>query len=519
MKGPIAHLMKLLEQPILAGISAGIGIAHLPGIILQPFGFVAFLTALSSFPRFEHARAFRLGLGFGFGYHLVTLYWISLAMHVDWAQFWPLFIPALLFIPAGLAVLTGLGAVAGVQFPQGKARLLVYPLIWLAQEWIQGHLLTGLPLNPLGLSYGLHLSGLQLANTLSIYGLSFILILGYSLFVAFSQQRLRYLSLFLAFLIPFGYGTYHLYQNPVEVYPHHSFALIQPNTDQSEKFDERYVEGNFHDLIALSLDAKAEQPEGQKLVYVWPEVATAYDLTHNHGARADATHFLEKGEVLITGLMRRQKGKNLQEPHHPWIYFNSIGIFGPKRAILGLYDKHHLVPFGEYVPYREILDPLVTKITAGMDCCPGEGPTTLTLSDFPFELGPVICYESIFPGEVIDRKNRPDVMINLSNDAYYMNSAGPVLNHLHARVRAIEEGLPVARATMTGLSGVFGPQGQDVGPTLPFGVRDFAIIPVPKPAPPTLFHQYGWLPLLGLVIIYVIFGLTLLGGIGIRKSL
>jgi apolipoprotein N-acyltransferase len=166
----------------------------------------------------------------------------------------------------------------------------------------------------------------------------------------------------------------------------------------------------------------------------------------------------ERG-LLITGVLRTDS------PNGDWKeIWNSMAVLDRSGQIVGSYDKFHLVPFGEYVPLHRFL-PFISKFTPGIaDFSAGPGPRTLRLPGLP-PVGPLICYEAIFPGQVVDRSDRPQWLLNITNDGWYGISAGPYQHFVSARLRAVEEGLPVVRAANTGISGVVDPYGRVLAQT------------------------------------------------------
>ncbi len=222
------------------------------------------------------------------------------------------------------------------------------------------------------------------------------------------------------------------------------------------------------------------------------------------GARARVARLLGEGDVLITGANRLviDKGQLVAAR-------NSISAVDSTGKLLGHYDKAHLVPYGEYLPLPWLLRPLgLARLVPGdLDFWPGPGPQTMTVSvgGRPVKVGLQICYEIIFSGQVVDRKNRPDFIFNPSNDAWF-GTIGPPQHLAQARLRAIEEGLPVVRATPTGISAVIDADGRIVE-SLPLGVagRIDAHLPVAKA--PTLFARYGNILPLGFAVLLIAFAL------------
>ena len=171
--------------------------------------------------------------------------------------------------------------------------------------------------------------------------------------------------------------------------------------------------------------------------------------------------------------------------------FNSLIVINEKSHVLDFYDKHHLVPFGEFLPFREILARVgVDKLAAGsVDYSAGVGPTTIRVKGIP-SFSPLICYEAIFPREVADLFNRPQWLLSITNDAWFGPNAGPLQHFQMARLRAIEEGLPLVRVANTGISGLVDPYGR-VPKKIPLGESGFIDVALPHPLSPTIYSIYG----------------------------
>jgi len=189
---------------------------------------------------------------------------------------------------------------------------------------------------------------------------------------------------------------------------------------------------------------------------IWPETAVPYYLSDSSELRVALSKLVPPDGLLISGALRR----SVDSTNRPQLW-NSLHALAPDASLVATYDKHHLVPFGEYVPLRNVLG--LSKLVHGdVDYSSGPGPRTLLLPGLP-PMSPLICYEGIFPGDVIDSANRPEWLLNVTNDGWFGNTAGPYQHFQAARLRAIEEGLPLVRAANTGISAVVDAHGRIVG--------------------------------------------------------
>jgi len=258
--------------------------------------------------------------------------------------------------------------------------------------------------------------------------------------------------------------------------------LVQPSIPETMKWDPAAAEANFHRLIELS-GGPAEHPLAAVL---WPEAAATFLLERDGAHRAAIAAVALRDGYVITGALRANPA-----PDPPTQIWNSIEAINGAGAIRARYDKVHLVPFGEYMPFSDVLP--VTKITPGsIDLSAGPGPQTITLPGLP-AFSPIICYEAIFPGAVIDREARPAWILNVTNDAWYGRSSGPYQHFAIARTRTIEEGLPLVRVANNGISGVVDPAGRVVARTGLDSVGH-ADVALPAALSPTLYAAIGdWL--------------------------
>jgi apolipoprotein N-acyltransferase len=427
-------------------------------------------------------RAAAMGWAFAFGQFLIGWHWIGYAFLVDpGAHLWQMPF-ALVFLTAGLALYAGLAAGLAAFFWQpGVGRIFTLAALYAAGEWLRGHLLTGFPWNLPGYAFGPSLAILQSTAFVGIYGLSFLTILFGASLAELTARRWRLpLAMLLLFMGLWGMGAARLSAQPPLDVPGVRLRLVQPDIPQREKYMRQYMLRNWQRLVDLS--AK----KGAPTHIVWPEAATGFAVARVGFALDQIAILTAGGQVLMTGSDRVVDTASGRD------YFNSLYIFGPGGAPLAAYDKFHLVPFGEYVPLADLLGKIgVTKLTAGLSgFSSGDNPHSYAVPGAP-RVGPLICYEIIFPGAVVNpREARPGWLVNVTDDSWFGPWAGPYQHLLIARVRAIEEGLPVARAANTGISAMIDSFGR-VRASLGLGRMGVVDSALPGPLPPPLYARFG----------------------------
>jgi apolipoprotein N-acyltransferase len=312
------------------------------------------------------------------------------------------------------------------------------------------------------------------------YGLSFLtILLGISLGELASRRWRVPAVMLLLFAALGGFGLWRLQATPSRDVAGVSLRLVQPNIPQREKYNPKLMLRNWQRLVGLSaLDGKPTH-------IVWPEAAMGFPVAASPGALDQIGLFTGRGQTLITGSDRflRHDGRVLG--------YNSLYLFGPRAALPLVYDKFHLVPFGEYVPFARVLNRLgISQFTVGEGFSTGDHPHLLAVPGAP-AMTPLICYEVIFPHAVTDpAEPRPDWIVNITDDAWFGPWAGPRQHLLTARVRAIEEGLPIARAANTGISAVIDGNGR-MRAMLPLGRMGVVDAPLPASLGPTLYVKLG----------------------------
>jgi apolipoprotein N-acyltransferase len=440
------------------------------------------------------------GWWFGFGYFVAGLYWIGYAFLVDAPTFGWMLPFAVIGLPAVLAIYTALGvAVARMLWTRGALRILTLGVMLTGTEWLRGHVLTGFPWNAFGYALTSPLVMAQSASLVGLWGLTFIAVVVFASPATLTDDRAetRYAWLptvmSLAVLAAMGgFGAWRLARTPTRLVDGVHLRIMQPNLQQDIRFNYAARQEVMKRYVALSDRASGPRSLGMRDVthLIWPESPFPFFLTREADALAQITQLLPPGAVLITGAMRLAEPVN---PANPGAY-NSIYVIDHDGSILALYDKVHLVPFGEYLPFEHFLESLglqeLTKQRGGF--LAGDRRRLISIPGTPIAL-PLICYEIIFPGDVVPPGERPGWIVNVTNDGWFGISSGPYQHFQQARVRAIEEGLPLARAANTGISAVVDPLGRIVN-SLPLGSEGVIDSPLPRPISAPVYARVGDAP-------------------------
>jgi apolipoprotein N-acyltransferase len=458
------------------------------------------------------AKAAATGWWFGFGYFLAGVYWVGFAFLVDAPTFGWLLPFAVIGLPAGLAIFTALGvAIAHLLWTRGAMRILAFGVALTATEWLRGHVLTGFPWNTFGLALTSPLALAQSASVIGVWGLTFITVVIFATPATLtddrSKTRLALLPLALGLVLLAGlggFGALRLARTPTRFVDGVQLRVMQPNLRQDVRFNYAAKQQIMNRYVALSDRASGPQSQGARgaTILIWPESAFPFFLTREPDALAQITRLLRAGTVLITGAVRLAEPVNPSEP----AVYNSIYVIDHDGSIIALYDKVHLVPFGEYLPFQHFLESLglqqLTKQRGGF--LAGDRRRAIDVPGAPPGL-PLVCYEIIFPHDVVPDGTRPAWIVNVTNDGWFGISSGPYQHFQQARVRAIEEGLPLVRAANTGISAVVDPLGRIIS-SLPLGSEDVIDSPLPRAIGRTIYARVGDLPA-GVIIAVAILAL------------
>lgn len=432
--------------------------------------------------------AFWVGLYFGFGYFFFGLLWVGEAFLVDTNAHLAMLPFAVTLLPLLLGLFWGFAALTARMFWGGPIKnIFVLSLSLTLWEFLRGHIFTGLPLNLMGFAFDFSTAMLQSAAIWGVYGLTFIVIflaLCASLVVN-TRFNLRqvFIGLACTLIAIWGAGSVRLFLNPTQYQDEVVLRLVQGNIAQDEKWkiDYRSVIANRFLELSGRKSANENSELGAVTHIIWPESAMPFLLEPTSNFMREATRLLGPNAHLITGAIRRQIIDEKTE------FFNSVLAFDKSGNRLGKYDKHHLVPFGEYVPLSQWLEKIgISKlINFNGNFKTGAAPSNIYLKNTP-AFAATICFELIFSGNIVDRENRPEWILNVTNDAWFGNSIGPYQHLAQARMRAVEEGLPIVRVANTGLTVVIDPVGRSVA-QLPRGKTAILDSRLPKHIEPTIF--------------------------------
>ncbi|MET0301969.1 MAG: apolipoprotein N-acyltransferase [Methyloceanibacter sp.] len=454
----------------------------------------------------EHARlaeklktAATIGFCFGFGYFLAGLYWVAEAFLVEpWRHGWllPFVMAALL---GGMALFfAAAAALAMLLWVPGPGRAFALAIAFFLAEFARGHVLTGFPWNLLGYSLLGSLPLMQLAALFGVYGLSLLAVLLFAApatIFAPSQSGLAkgrgtfaLAALLLVLLVAgYGWGERRLQAAGLDN-TNIRLRVVQANIDQAEKWRPENSVEIFTDYLELTQSGGGL--DGIAIV-VWPETAVPFLLADDPEALAAIASVLPEETTLLVGSWRLVEERDAEGRFIRNRAYNSVLVVDGEGRITGSYDKIHLVPLGEYLPFQDFLESLgmmqLTNVRGGFNV--GQKPRLLTIPGAP-PVTPLICYEIIFPQEITETGTHPGWLLNLTNDAWFGSSAGPYQHFHQAQVRAVEQGLPVVRAANTGISAVIDPFGR-VRAEIGLGEKGIIDADLPKAGPPTLFVQFG----------------------------
>jgi apolipoprotein N-acyltransferase len=458
---------------VLAGALSALALPPLYGLPALLIGIPVLLCLIQGAG--GPAVAARRGWWFGFGLHVVGLYWITEAILIEAARFWWLVPFAVPGLAAVLAVFVAVAAaVASLARPGWRAAVSLAGA-WVLADLARQFVATGFPWNPLGSVW--EFPGrlgdimIQPASLVGVHGMTLATLLFAStplLGWAWRAGGLAVLALWC------GFGIVRLDQ-PAPPGPDLTVLLVQGNVAQGQKWDRALMVSIFHHYLELTRDAVA-RTDGHPAVVVWPETASPALLQTDAPARV----LIAEAANGATALIGSGRFDEAERPR------NSLFALGANGVVESIYDKWHLVPFGEYQP--DWL-PLGIQVVPGGGFARGPGPRTLHVPGIP-PVGALICYEAIFSHQVIDERDRPDWMVNVTNDAWFGNSSGPRQHLAAARLRAVEEGLPLMRAANTGISAGFDGNGRELGR---LEMQTSGVLPVhlPPPLATPLYARFG----------------------------
>ena len=425
-------------------------------------------------------RCFAIGWWWGWGFHMTGLYWFCVALLTDAEAFaW--------LIPFALFGLTGVIAIyAGIACwlnswvrGHGIIKLLSFTAIWILVEYARAHLFSGFPWNLPGYSFGFSLPSLQMAAWIGVYGLTgFTVLMGTSLAaLGYQRGRLYLLVVWGLFALGMACGQYRVIQ--ADKIPEDkryvegvTLRLVQAGILQSHKWDPKLQMQGLRKQVELT-----RSPGLDKITHViWPETAVPYAIESNGTLARLLGDALPRDTTLITGALRTEGDK---EHFQIW---NTMAMLDHAGSIVGLYDKIHLVPFGEFQPLRAFVPKEWMTPVGDTDFSRGDSARIQKWPGLP-PMIPLICYEAIFPEMSFstDPKNPAQFLLNITNDAWFGMSIGPYQHFNMARMRAVEQGMPLVRVANTGITAMVDGYGRILD-YMPLGAQGILDVKLPKPA-------------------------------------
>jgi apolipoprotein N-acyltransferase len=449
-----------------------------------------------------------VGWWWGFGYFVAGLWWLGAAFLVEAEEFaWALPF-GVLGLPAALAFFSAFGfALARLFWSPGAGRIAAFAFGLTVSEWLRGTLFTGFPWNTLGMALGQNAWLMQGASLVGLYGLTVLAILICAAPATLGTGptragRIGAPAMALAGLAALAlFGAMRLTAGPVGSVADVRLRLMQPNLPQDAKFRPENRDEIMRHYLTLSDRATSPRSTGvaDATHLVWPESAFPFLLHRDAQALAQIAALLPAGTHLITGAARADDPLPGEVEYR---YYNAIHVVGHDGAVVGTYDKIHLVPFGEYFPgvFDSVLRGMGIRqfvhVPGGFEA--GERGSGLVVPGLP-PVAATICYEAIFPGAVVAAGSRPGLILNVTNDAWFGNTPGPYQHFAQSRLRAVEEGLPVIRAANSGISAVVDPYGRVLA-SLPLGKEGVLDAALPNAIAPPVFAPYGKALVIGLIL-------------------
>lgn len=467
-------------------------------------------------------RAALLGWCFGFGYFTASLYWIGASFLVEAEKFAILMPLAVIVLPSGLALFYAVAfALSACLWTKGPHRILTLSVTIAMAEIARSYLLTGLPWNLVGHSLTSNewiMQSVSLYGLFGLSGLALIIFASPAALLDATQQNFtkpsRQASLLLVIALAslaglYSFGAWRLSTaGPTKFVKDLDILLVHPSVPQREKVNPALRAKAFERVLNLTRSAaqinQATSERTARLI-IWPETAIPFAINGASVLKDQLGQFLKPGDELITGAFRLvHKPQATHEAQNPFDVYNSLYVINRTGAITASYDKHHLVPFGEYLPWSGLLEAIgleaLVRLRGGFTS--GRPPVPITLNEAPPFL-PFICYEAIFP--ITDNQKILDAkwILNISNDGWFGKTAGPYQHHHLVRLRSLETGLPMIRVVNNGISGVFDGLGREVK-NAGFGKNGVTLSQLPQPVTmPISSAMAKWVAFLHFVLTFL----------------
>lgn len=488
--------------------AAAFGFGVMSTLTLAPFFFFPLIVPSFSGLYFllqaapTRRRLFWDGWWWGWGYYMTGLYWFCVALMTDVESFGWL-MPFALFGLTGIIAIYSGAACLLMRFVRatGIARIYCFSVIWMCVEFARGYWFSGFPWNLIGYSFGFSDTSLQLAALMGAYGLSwYAVLLGTSAAMLLERRGIMTAAaVWASFAIGLAWGHGRIaganeipqerrYVNDVLL------RLVQGDISQPHKWDPKLQMEGLRQYIDLS-----QSPGIEEVTHIiWPETAVPYTLQSGTKLAKMLGSFIPPGSYLITGSLR------MEGDEANWNIWNSLMAVDHSGEVVGSYDKIRLVPFGEFQPLRDYVPKSWMTPVGDKDFSRGANEQKLDWPGLPPML-PLICYEAIFPEMSMPRHARPKMLLTVTNDAWFGTSSGPYQHFHMARMRAVEQGVPLVRVANTGITAVVDSVGQIVS-YMPLGAKGFLDVRLPvSQADPTFYAQYGGVLVKLLIILMIIF--------------
>lgn len=493
-------MIKLYNYPsrLIHFFTGGVLAAAFAPIYFVPALFTLAILAYKIRQVTSWKTAASIGFWFGFGFFTFGLYWMAIGVSVYADDFWWAIPFALFGLPLVLAIFISIGAALSWHFRLNQYYIPAFSVIWVFLEWVRSWIFTGLPWNLLGYSLTFSDELIQLGSIVGIYGMSFIVIyLTTSALDLLDDQKRNTYFIFLALITVSSliFGNWRLKQYPTK-FTDIKVRIVQPAIAQTDKWDIDTFWSNLDSHIELSHINTGFNPD----IVLWSEAAVTAPYHIEPVRQRLQSALMSRDAILITGGVSNKKVGAEQEIYTAMYAINKVG------EILFEYHKAHLVPFGEYIPLSSILP--LKKLTPGLeDYTEGAKGRTVEMklsASYPkvIKIKPLVCYEAIFPAEV--RATETDVIINVTNDTWYGNSSGPYQHFNMARMRALENGVPLIRGANSGISAIIDPLGRVISKT-EFGDKTVldGIIPQKIDSQPlySFFWDFGVIVIIGLMLL------------------
>lgn len=502
--------LNLLKKIALSSIAGSIF-----SLAFAPFyQFVAIFFAVPIYFLLVYKEQSRKHLGliaffYGLAHFITSLYWISIALTTDGDRFLWLIPFAIIGLNSLFALYFVLGAYLFyyLQTKNNVLDIFLFSAIWVCMELLRGYLFTGFPWNLTGYTINFSESISQIASIIGVYGLSFItILLASSICTIFllknsRKQMLLPIMMSVIFVSIIIWGHDRLKNNETQ-FTENKVMIVQPSIPQDIKWRNDKKFENLLKHITLTEFTLKHSIHNYIDIIIWPEASIPYYVNEEVAEQvySFADNFLKPGQFLVTGGIRAVLSDAGLAKVYNSMFFTG---FSEGKHYFQYYDKNHLVPFGEYMPFRSILP--IEKITHGaMDFYHGTGYISMKLPGIA-SFSPIICYEAIFPWEIVG-ETRPEWLLNITNDAWYGESSGPYQHFAAARFRSIELGLPLVRAANNGISAVIDSYGRVIE-KLDLNNVGTITSPLPTSIKATFYSKFYDFPLFTVLLIIFIYAI------------